>query len=86
MCRRFSYENAQRLNKLEKALLVFNQWTSNEYAEFIERLASKERFNTYFNDNIYTEEMLQKHAKTFQDTGIKDAEPLLESIAQIYKG
>jgi hypothetical protein len=43
------------------------------------------RFNSYFYDNIYTEEMLQKHAKTFQDTGIKDAEPLLESIAQIYK-
>jgi hypothetical protein len=48
MCRRFSNENAQRLYKLETALFIFkNQWASNEYTEFIERLTSKERFKSY---------------------------------------
>jgi hypothetical protein len=44
------------------------------------------RLNILFYGNIYTEEMLQKHAKIFKDAGIKEeAEPLLQSIAQIYK-
>src|SRR5215211_2429656 len=48
MCRKFYYENAQRLNKLEKALLVFKkQCTSKEYAEFVGRLTSKKRFKSY---------------------------------------
>jgi hypothetical protein len=48
MFRNFYSENEQRLNKLENALSEFKkQWTSEEYAEFVTRLTSKERFKSY---------------------------------------
>ena len=45
------------------------------------------RFNTLFYDNIYDEKMIQRHVNIFKNAGIREeaVEPLLKSVAQIYK-